>query len=274
MISPLVYFRFALLFSLALVAHADDPLRQDVDVARLTIAYHDSNLRIFGDISSVANEAILRNLAERLFDGAEFEFAQRLQTPPGWALLGEMTLRAVAATESATAVIDSDQLVIEGVTNDIAEFDRLLVGVRRALLPQMTLDNRVAISRRSASLQEQCERVFSTALATRRVNFKTSGAEPTTASYPLLDQLVEIAADCAPARIIVTGHTDGTGDELANALLSTARAQAVVAYMMRRGISADRLSATGAGGSHPVADNDSAHGRRQNRRIEFELVFE
>lgn len=68
--------------------------------------------------------------------------------------------------------------------------------------------------------------------------------------------------------IIIEGHTDSVGSEAANIGLSQRRAEAVRSYLARQGVSASRLSATGLGESAPVASNDSATGRQQNRRVE------
>jgi outer membrane protein OmpA-like peptidoglycan-associated protein len=74
------------------------------------------------------------------------------------------------------------------------------------------------------------------------------------------------------SRMIVTGYTDSEGDEEANQLLSLRRANAIVNYMAWKGIARSRLEAVGKGESSPIADNSTEAGRRQNRRIEVELV--
>ena len=85
----------------------------------------------------------------------------------------------------------------------------------------------------------------------------------------LLDRMIETAMRCPGAGIEVGGHTDAAGDADANMTLSQRRAQAVVDYMVRAGVSADRLKAVGYGASEPLASNDTDEGKAQNRRIEF-----
>jgi OOP family OmpA-OmpF porin len=65
----------------------------------------------------------------------------------------------------------------------------------------------------------------------------------------------------------VTGYTDSVGDEAYNQQLSERRAQSVAEYLEAKGISSGRLSAIGMGEADPVADNGSAEGRAQNRRV-------
>ncbi len=70
------------------------------------------------------------------------------------------------------------------------------------------------------------------------------------------------------AAVVIEGHTANDADAAANQLLSLRRAQAVVAELVRRGIAADRLRATGVGSARPIAANDDEYGRALNRRIE------
>lgn len=69
--------------------------------------------------------------------------------------------------------------------------------------------------------------------------------------------------------IQVTGHTDSTGSMAYNQSLSERRADSVAAVLIESGVSARRISARGAGPTQPVASNDTASGRAQNRRVEI-----
>jgi outer membrane protein OmpA-like peptidoglycan-associated protein len=71
------------------------------------------------------------------------------------------------------------------------------------------------------------------------------------------------------SKIVVEGHTDSQGTASANQDLSQRRAESVRAYLVSRGISADRLSAAGFGPTRPIADNGSPEGRANNRRVEI-----
>ena len=78
-----------------------------------------------------------------------------------------------------------------------------------------------------------------------------------------------VARPTTEMRII--GHTDGRGSEEANLRLSLARADAVKAYLVEQGIDPARIETVGFGEAFPVASDDTEEGRRQNRRIEFEV---
>ena len=70
-------------------------------------------------------------------------------------------------------------------------------------------------------------------------------------------------------KLAAEGHTDSTGTPEYNQKLSEKRAEAVVEYLSGQGLSSDNLSATGFGDTRPVAPNNTAAGRQQNRRVEL-----
>ncbi len=72
--------------------------------------------------------------------------------------------------------------------------------------------------------------------------------------------------------IIAVGHTDSVGTEAYNQKLSIRRAEAVKAYLVSKGIETNRVYTEGKGKAQPVADNKTAAGRAQNRRVEIEVV--
>jgi outer membrane protein OmpA-like peptidoglycan-associated protein len=70
----------------------------------------------------------------------------------------------------------------------------------------------------------------------------------------------------------IGGYTDSTGSEQYNMALSEKRALSVVNYLIKRGISSDRLKFKGYGNTSPLGDNVTSEGRKLNRRTEAKIV--
>jgi OOP family OmpA-OmpF porin len=72
--------------------------------------------------------------------------------------------------------------------------------------------------------------------------------------------------------VVAVGHTDSVGTDTYNQKLSIRRAEAVKAYLVSKGIEANRVYTEGKGESQPIASNKTAAGRLKNRRVEIEVV--
>ena len=91
-------------------------------------------------------------------------------------------------------------------------------------------------------------------------------------SFPELLRLVRIMRDYPTLEIQIGGHTDNQGDPALNVKLSEDRVNEVKKYLVSKGISANRLSTKGYGGSEPIASNEQEATRRFNRRVEFTIT--
>lgn len=103
--------------------------------------------------------------------------------------------------------------------------------------------------------------------ARNAILYQSGAAVITAESEPALDELAADLAACPDAVVHIEGHTDADGDEASNLALSVARAEAVIAALITRGVNPDRLYAVGYGESSPIADNETPAGKRLNRRI-------
>ena len=104
------------------------------------------------------------------------------------------------------------------------------------------------------------------------VTFETGSANLTPLSRYELDNIVASLNKFPQVTIEVAGHTDNTGEEAANQVLSQARAQSVHDYLLNKGIDADRMSPRGYGETKPIDTNDTEAGRQKNRRTEFQIL--
>ena len=109
-------------------------------------------------------------------------------------------------------------------------------------------------------------------LAGRIIEFDTGSANIRPASTGLLDEIAQRIAALGNKTVEVIGHTDNAGNPNNNLILSRARAEAVKAYLIQKGITPERIITNGLGDAQPVADNETPEGRTRNRRIEFRIV--
>ena len=102
----------------------------------------------------------------------------------------------------------------------------------------------------------------------RGVLFESGSARITGSSQTELGRLLAALEDAPGLRVRIEGHTDSQGGADTNRRLSQQRADAVVDWLVGRGVSPSRLEAVGVGEGRPVASNDTAAGRERNRRVE------
>ena len=104
------------------------------------------------------------------------------------------------------------------------------------------------------------------------VYFDTNKAKIKAVSFNLLNEVAQALKDNPKIKVEVQGHTDSQANDAFNLKLSQKRAESVRTYLMGRGVAADRMTAKGYGENVPIADNRTADGRSQNRRVEFVIT--
>lgn len=106
------------------------------------------------------------------------------------------------------------------------------------------------------------------------VHFDTGKSTLRSESFASLDDIAELLNIKDNLRVEIAGHTDNVGSDASNLALSQARAEAVVKYLIAKGVPAHRLQAKGYGATQPIADNNSEEGRQLNRRTEARWLEE
>jgi outer membrane protein OmpA-like peptidoglycan-associated protein len=104
------------------------------------------------------------------------------------------------------------------------------------------------------------------------VLFKTGQATVSPGAQAQLDRIAQFLTENPDREVVVDGHTDSTGSAMTNQALSEKRAAAVGGYLATRGVDAGRIATRGLGASLPLAPNDTAAGRQQNRRVEITIL--
>jgi len=104
------------------------------------------------------------------------------------------------------------------------------------------------------------------------ITFKTDSADINSSFYPVLNSVAKVLKKYSNSTVMVSGHTDSTGSADYNLNLSRERATSVASYLQGQGIKSSRFEVLGLGSSNPIASNDTAAGRSQNRRVEIKII--
>jgi OOP family OmpA-OmpF porin len=193
-----------------------------------------------------------------------------LGAPYGFAAAVAPALGALSRLSTGTLVVSDREVKLSGD----AFYDAAAVQIRAGLgkdFPQgWQFKADISVKPAAAPVDATvCQQLFSDLLAKGSIRFPSAQSTIDPDSAGLLDRLTETALRCPTAHIEIAGHTDADGEDGFNQALSEKRAQAVVDYLVRAGLPADRFTATGYGSTQPVASNDTDAGKAQNRRIEF-----
>lgn len=110
------------------------------------------------------------------------------------------------------------------------------------------------------------------AIVLRGVNFNYDQAGLTVNAKVLLDGVADALIAVPNIKVEIGGHSDAKGTDDYNLKLSEKRGQAVVDYLIARGVPAERLTNKGYGESQPIDSNETEEGRELNRRVELKIV--
>lgn len=103
------------------------------------------------------------------------------------------------------------------------------------------------------------------------VTFDSNQSAVRASFTPVLDSVAKVLTKYNKTIVQVSGHTDSTGSDATNNHLSLMRATSVANYLKVKGVDGGRLTIFGFGSKYPIADNGTATGREQNRRVEIAL---
>lgn len=194
-------------------------------------------------------------------------------------LAGAQTESEATAREQAAAVAEERAEVAREeaeIAREAAELEQ-----RKAALAE----KRAAVARKEARIMKETSARTSqleqelAELKTREterglvftigdVSFETDEAELKAAALRRLYPLVTYLNEHPNREVIIEGHTDSTGSASYNQKLSQQRADAVREFLISNGIAPDRIITRGYGQAYPVASNETAGGRQENRRVE------
>ena len=227
------------------------------------------------EIEANVTRSISRALADRGLNDVAVKVSGQHVLLTGSLKPGVSTVEALAIAQKATCPTwAGPQICAELVVGNFESAPTLS-------LPSLPPASAGAPSARSASMplpvvptvaeRQACEKALADVVNRQRIEFASGSAQLLPASTAVLDAIAKAHA-CCKGVVRIEGHTDDRGQAAANQTLSLDRANAVRNELVKRGITADRLTAEGYGPSRPLADNNTPEGRQQNRRIEFKVV--
>lgn len=227
--------------------------------AKQTLSAAEHSFDVEGDTQETRD---LAYTAERRAQTADYKGRQL-----AWQQERERAEQQTDAEEAARLTQTTNQL--SEAQTKLAQQEQQLVSERerRAEAEKRAADAAATLAKFATVKQESRGMVIT---LSGNVLFETNKAKLfPNAEAKLNDVATALTQQDPDSPIIVEGHADSQGDDQHNLELSQERANAVREYLVARGIAADRVIAKGFGEERPIADNKSAEGRANNRRVEI-----
>ncbi len=194
----------------------------------------------------------------------------------GEAIIAEHTAR----TQMAQAQADRERVLLEAREHEAALARQQAQSAQQAALAsqqqaQQSQQQAQSAEEQARQLQQQLADLQAKQtdrgmiMTLGNVLFDTNGDTLKPGADDMISRLAQFLQNQPDIKVRIEGHTDSTGSDDYNQALSQRRANAVAMALEGRGISMARIQAVGRGKSAPVAGNDTAAGRQQNRRVEI-----
>ncbi len=253
--------------------------------ARLSLRLAGGEVALNGELSSQAQIDRVLDAVRSAFGEAKIattlevsgSVAKPVWLEPVLRLMPELALLAQAGLKA-----DADGITLDG-TADSGELRERIEKKAKSILGETPLANRIKVAARAAVAQPQpaaqspAPSTPPPAAPAPEASFPTlyflhDSTELTAESRNLLGAVVDALRARPDLRVELAGFADSSGEEAYNLGLSRGRAEAVLSYLVSKGIAAGRLVSRGYGEERPEADNHTAAGRALNRRVEFKIV--
>ena len=244
---------------------------EELEVARAVVPQVESSPRAGVAATQIADARKALDRANKLAEsGAKVD---EIQFEAGVAarnaqIANEKILTAQAQEEVAKGTAERQAVLIQARENEARRSGQQAEAAQQQA--QMA-------ERRASTLEEQLSELKAKktdrgmVLTLGDVLFDTGLANLKPGAYSTIDRLATVLKESPDRKVMIEGHTDAVGADEYNQALSERRASAVQTALLERGVRSDQISALGKGETFPVASNDNAAGRQQNRRVE--MVF-
>lgn len=186
---------------------------------------------------------------------------------------------AEKAAADAAAKAAADKAAAEAAAKAAAEQTAAgKAAAAKAAADKAAADKAAAEAAAEAAAANAAQPAYKTLLTDKPVtlegaSFASGSTKLNASAYGQLDDIVKFAMENKDAGLNIVGYTDDRGVAAKNVKLSAARAAAVKAYLVNKGVAAKRVTTKGAGSANPIGDNNTEAGRAQNRRVEIKSVI-
>jgi OOP family OmpA-OmpF porin len=238
----------------------------------------DRSIRVQGAVKDQAvQDAIAAEVAKVLGDDREYDDRTTIDAnglPDASAVSAVLSALAVGSGD-ASVRWDGTTVTLSGEVPDQAAKATVARAAAKAV-PGAVIANELQIPPPAVTQVSEACRTFPARLSefTRqhKINFLSGTAIVNDASKPTIVQAAAVLKTCPTAFIEVAGHTDNLGSPASSLPLSERRAAEVKAELVKLGIAANHIHATGYGQAFPIASNSTADGRIANRRAEIRVL--
>lgn len=264
-------------------ATASTPAAAPAQWAPLSITRSGDGVTVSGDVPDAASRTALLDAIKAAF-GDDVTVTDELAVDtdavaPDVAGLSAVFDAAATIPDFGLAVEDGAVTLTGTAANDAAR--SALAAAAEAAWPGATITDNVTIGSSASpgaptpstpavpgaecsALQGDIDGLLQTPII-----FATDGFTLIAATQATLTEVADVIVGCPDAAIVVSGYTDNTGNDGINVPLSSSRAAAVSDYLVAQGVPAEQITSRGLGSADPVAPNNTAEGRSQNRRVEI-----
>ena len=174
------------------------------------------------------------------------------------------------AEAEAKAKEEAEKAEAERLAKEKADAEKASAEAER-LADEQALREELALAAQKSE-NEMAEKKLNDVFALTRVEFKFNSMDLTDESKKLLNRAANIIKKHTQFSYNIHGYTDNRGRAEYNLKLSGQRADKVKEYLISQGVDGNLLTSRGFGEENPIASNDTKAGRKQNRRVVFEIV--
>jgi peptidoglycan-binding protein ArfA len=259
------------------------PAMPALSLAPLSITRSGNNITLHGDLPSAAARASLVN-ALKESAGPNVDIVDKLRVDPDVNSLdfsnAGPVFKAAAAIPDFNLAVEGDTITLSGTAESGDQQEAIEQAADAAwhnlnIVDTMSISGPVMPNGSPGSATapggtgNACVSLRSDVKALGPITFATDGFTLTPAGVQTLGQVADKLKACPGANVTVKGYTDNTGNDAINLPLSENRADAVVDFLIARGVTRDHLTARGFGSADPIADNGNPDGQGKNRRVEI-----